>query len=38
MQSGKDIAREVIEQLPDTATFDDLTYEFYVRQKKSRLA
>ena len=33
MQSVKDMAREVIEHLPDTATFDDLMYEFYVRQK-----
>lgn len=32
MQSVKDMAREVIEHLPDTATFDDLMYEFYVRQ------
>ncbi len=33
MQSVKDMAGEVIEHLPDTATFDDLMYEFYVRQK-----
>lgn len=33
MQSVKEMAREVIEHLPDTATFDDLMYEFYVRQK-----
>ena len=33
MQSVKDMARELIEHLPDTATFDDLMYEFYVRQK-----
>ena len=33
MQSVKEIARELIEHLPDTATFDDIMYEFYVRQK-----
>ena len=33
MQSVKEMARELIEHLPDTATFDDLMYDFYVRQK-----
>jgi predicted transcriptional regulator len=33
MQSVKEMARELIELLPDTATFDDLMYEIYVRQK-----
>ncbi len=33
MQSLKEMAHELIEHLPDTATFDDLMYEFYVRQK-----
>ena len=33
MQSVKEMARELIEHLPDTATFDDLMYELYVRQK-----
>lgn len=33
MQSVKEMARELIEHLPDTVTFDDLMYEFYVRQK-----
>ena len=33
MQSVKEIARVLIERLPDTATFDDLMYELYVRQK-----
>jgi predicted transcriptional regulator len=27
------VAHEIIEPLSDTATFDDLMYEFYVRQK-----
>lgn len=33
MQSVKEMARDLIEHLPDTATFDDLMYEIYVRQK-----
>lgn len=33
MQSAKDMARELIEHLPDTATFDDIMYEIYARQK-----
>ena len=33
MQSLKEMAHELIENLPDTATFDDFMYEFYVRQK-----
>ena len=33
MQSVKEMARVLIERLPDTATFDDLMYELYVRQK-----
>jgi predicted transcriptional regulator len=33
MQTAKEMARQLIEHLPDTATFDDIMYEFYVRQK-----
>lgn len=33
MQTAKEMARQLIERLPDTATFDDIAYEFYVRQK-----
>lgn len=33
MQTAKEMARQLIERLPDTATFDDIVYEFYVRQK-----
>lgn len=33
MQSVKEMAREIIEHLPDTAMFDDLIYEIHVRQK-----
>jgi hypothetical protein len=28
----KDIAKELIEKMPDNATWDDLMYEIYVRQ------
>lgn len=31
--SIKEQARQVVEQLPDDATFDDLVYRVYVRQK-----
>jgi len=33
MKTAKEDARQLIERLPDNATWDDLMYEFYVRQK-----
>ncbi|GMV94112.1 MAG: hypothetical protein AMXMBFR82_38900 [Candidatus Hydrogenedentota bacterium] len=33
MQSAKQSARELIEQLPDSVTWEDLMYELYVKQK-----
>ncbi len=33
MPSAKDAARQIIEQLPDKATWDDIMYELYVKQK-----
>ena len=33
MSTIKEEARKVIETLPDHATWDDLMYELYVRQK-----
>lgn len=33
MHSAKQAARELIEQLPDTVSWDDLMYELYVKQK-----
>jgi predicted transcriptional regulator len=33
MKTAKEDARQLIESLPDHATWDDLMYEFYVRQK-----
>ena len=32
MPTVRDQARQVVEQLPDDATWDDVLYEFYVRQ------
>lgn len=33
MSIAKEEAKKLIETLPDTATWDDIMYEFYVRQK-----
>lgn len=33
MQTAREVVRQLIERLPDTATFDDILYAFYVRQK-----
>jgi predicted transcriptional regulator len=33
MLSAKDAAQQVIEHLPDQATWDDIMYELYVKQK-----
>jgi len=33
MSSAKDAARRLIEQLPEQATWDDIMYELYVKQK-----
>ena len=33
MASAKDAARALIEQLPDEASWDEIMYEFYVKQK-----
>lgn len=35
MSTVREEARQVIERLPDHATWDDLMYELYVRQKIS---
>lgn len=36
MSTVKQIAFEVIEQLPDDCTWDDVIYELYVREKIER--
>lgn len=33
MNSIRDEARKLVEQLPDGASWDDLMYQIYVRQK-----
>lgn len=33
MQTAKEMAKELIEQLPETATLDEIMYGLYVKQK-----
>lgn len=33
MTTAKDAARQLIDQLPESATLNDIMYELYVRQK-----
>jgi len=33
MATPKEAARQLIDHLPDQATWDDIMYEFYVKQK-----
>ncbi len=33
MQSAKEAVRQIIDRLPDQATWDDIMYELYVKQK-----
>ncbi len=33
MQNAKNAARQIIDHLPDQATWDDIMYELYVKQK-----
>ena len=33
MQSAKEAARQLIEHLPEQATWDDIMYELYTKQK-----
>ena len=33
MSTQKQAAKELIEQLPDQSTWDDIMYEMYVKQK-----
>ncbi|MCP4088218.1 MAG: hypothetical protein GY746_00275 [Gammaproteobacteria bacterium] len=33
MQNAKDAARQIIDHLPEQATWDDIMYELYVKQK-----
>ena len=33
MQTAKEAARHLIDRLPDQATWEDIMYELYVKQK-----
>jgi hypothetical protein len=33
MSSAKDAARQIIDHLPEQATWDDIMYELYVKSK-----
>jgi len=33
MSTAKQAAKQIIDQLPDQATWDDIMYELYVKQK-----
>lgn len=33
MQTAKQAAQKLLEQVPDQATWDDIMYELYVKQK-----
>ena len=33
MPNAKNAARQIIDQLPEQATWDDIMYELYVKQK-----
>ena len=33
MQTAKESARNIIDRLPDQATWEDIMYELYVKQK-----
>jgi hypothetical protein len=36
MQTAKDSVRDLLEELPDETTFEDIQYHIYVRQKIER--
>ncbi len=36
MASAKDEVRQLLDQLPDDATYEDIQYRIYVRQKIER--
>ncbi len=33
MQTAKQAAKQIVDHLPDQASWDDIMYEFYVKQK-----
>jgi len=36
MQTAKQAAKQIIEQVPDQASWDDIMYELYVKEKVER--
>jgi len=36
LSTAKDEARELLERMPDSATWDDIMYQFYVEKKVER--
>jgi len=36
MGSAKDDARRILDQIPDNASFEDIQYHIYVREKVGR--
>jgi hypothetical protein len=38
MQTAKDVAREVLDTLPDDCTLDDISYQLYLRRKLEQSA
>jgi len=36
MQTAKDVAREILNSLPDDCTLDDISYRLYLRRKLQR--
>jgi len=36
MQTAKQAAKEIVEQIPEKASWDEIMYEFYVKQKIDR--
>ncbi|MGO8731566.1 MAG: hypothetical protein ACLQGT_04300 [Terracidiphilus sp.] len=36
MRSAKDEVRRILEQIPDNASFEDIQYHIYVREKIDR--
>jgi len=36
MQTAKEVAREILDALPDDCTLDDISYRLYLRRKLER--
>jgi hypothetical protein len=38
MRAAKDVAKEILDSLPDDCTLDDISYRLYLRRKLDRSA